>query len=74
VISLWGATSPQRTGPYGFDHLVLQGQAPCVPCNRRTCSIGRICLRSITPEQIGAKIELALRGPTVLATAHANRD
>ena len=74
VISLWGATSPQRTGPYGFGHLVLQGQAPCVPCYRRTCSIERICLRSITSEQIGAKIDLALRGSTILAAAHASRD
>lgn len=74
VISLWGATSPQRTGPYGFENLVLQGQAPCVPCNRRTCSIGRICLRSITAEQVGAKIHLALSGETIPPVAHAGHD
>jgi lipopolysaccharide heptosyltransferase I len=60
VISLWGATSPQRTGPYGYADLVLQGKAPCVPCRRRTCSIGRICLQSISTEQIGAKVRHAL--------------
>ena len=60
VISLWGATSPQRTGPYGYANLVLQGKAPCVPCLRRTCSIGRICLQSITSEQIGAKVRQVL--------------
>jgi heptosyltransferase I len=62
VISLWGATRPQRTGPFGFGNLVLQGEASCVPCQRRTCSIGRICLRSITAEQIVAKISAALAG------------
>ncbi len=60
VISLWGATRPQRTGPYGYADLVLQGKAPCVPCQRRTCSIGRVCLQSITTEQIGAKIRKVL--------------
>ena len=60
VISLWGATSPERTGPYGYNALAIQGQAPCVPCHRRTCSIGRICLQSITLEQIRAKVRSAL--------------
>jgi lipopolysaccharide heptosyltransferase II len=60
VISLWGATDPARTGPYNFSRLVLRGSAPCVPCRRRTCSIGRICLRSISAEQIEQKIRAAL--------------
>ena len=60
VISLWGATDPARTGPYRFSHLVLRGTAPCVPCRRRTCAIGRICLRSISAEQIEQKIRAAL--------------
>lgn len=60
VISLWGATSPLRTGPHGFGDLVLQGRAPCVPCYRRQCSIGRICLQSISREQIEGKIRAVL--------------
>ena len=60
VISLWGATSPQRTGPYGFDDLVVQGRAQCVPCYRRGCPIGRICMQSIGIEEIMAKIEKGL--------------
>lgn len=61
VVSLWGATDPRRTGPYGFAELAIQGQAECVPCRRRHCAIGRICMQSITKEQIAAKVELALR-------------
>jgi len=71
VISLWGATSPQRTGPYGYAELVLQGKAPCVPCQRRTCSIGRVCLQSITTEQIGAKIRNVLGGEKGAPVPHA---
>jgi len=71
VISLWGATRPQRTGPFGFGDLALQGEAPCVPCQRRTCSIGRICLQSITAEQIDAKINAALAGQVNACINHA---
>lgn len=69
VVSLWGATRPERAGPYGFAHLAVQGKAPCVPCERRTCSIDRVCMRSITADQIRVKIRMALaaREPT----AHA---
>ncbi|MET0503163.1 MAG: glycosyltransferase family 9 protein [Candidatus Binatia bacterium] len=60
VVSLWGATSPRRTGPYGFEHLVIEGRASCSPCYRKHCPIGRICMRSIALEEIMAKIETAL--------------
>jgi heptosyltransferase-1 len=71
VISLWGATSPQRTGPYGYGELVLQGRAPCVPCQRRTCAIGRVCLQSITTEQIRAKIRNVLGDEKRAPVTHA---
>jgi ADP-heptose:LPS heptosyltransferase len=61
VISLWGATRPQRTGPYGYGDLVIQGRAPCVPCNRRRCNIGRLCMQSITTAEISDRIAVALR-------------
>ena len=61
VISLWGATDPDRTGPYGFGDLVIRGQAPCVPCYKRQCTIGRICMKSIHNDEISAMIATALR-------------
>jgi lipopolysaccharide heptosyltransferase II len=60
VVSLWGATSPLRTGPYGFEDLVIQGRAACSPCYRKHCPIGRICMRSIEVEEIMSKIEMGL--------------
>lgn len=71
VISLWGATSPRRTGPYGFESLVIQGKAPCVPCNRRHCDIGRICMKSITIDMIAEKIAIAVGRANANQARHA---
>jgi lipopolysaccharide heptosyltransferase II len=60
VVSLWGATDPLRTGPYSFGDLVIQGTADCSPCYRRSCSIGRACMRSIDIKAIVAMIDKAL--------------
>ncbi len=60
VVSLWGATSPSRSGPYGFEELVIRGQADCSPCYRKRCPIGRVCMQSIDIEAIMAKVELGL--------------
>ncbi len=60
VVSLFGATSPQRSGPYGFDHLVIEGAAPCRPCYSRKCSINRQCMDAITADRVLAKIDEAL--------------
>jgi len=63
VVSLWGATSPARTGPYGFDELAIQGKAPCAPCYLKQCPIGRICMQSIGVEEIRAKLDIVLSRP-----------
>ena len=60
IVSLWGATNPSRTGPYGYDDLVIRGQAPCSPCYRAHCPIGRICMRSIDMEEVLRMIAKAL--------------
>jgi len=52
VISLWGATSPVRSAPWGSEELVLSGLAACSPCYTRRCPIGRVCMQRITPEQV----------------------
>jgi len=70
VISLWGATEPRRTGPFGFAGLAIRGQAPCAPCYQKTCPIGRICMQSITTAQIAAKITVALGSQCVDSIKH----
>jgi heptosyltransferase I len=56
VISLWGATSPVRTGPHGYEDLVIRGVAACSPCYLRRCPIDRVCMHSIDVEQVAAKV------------------
>ena len=60
VVSLWGATAPERSAPWGFAHLALRGEIPCHPCYLRRCPIGRECMRRILPSSVVAAIEGAL--------------
>jgi len=60
VVSLWGATDPQRTGPYGFMDLVIRGRADCSPCYLHQCPIGRICMQTISTDQVTRRVERAL--------------
>ncbi len=60
VVSLWGATTPARSAPYGSEDLVLVGRVPCAPCYLRSCPIGRQCMQDITPERVLAQITRVL--------------
>jgi lipopolysaccharide heptosyltransferase II len=63
VISLWGATSPLRSAPWGSEAFVLQGPAACSPCYARHCPIGRVCMQRITPDHIMQKVRAILQPP-----------
>lgn len=58
VVSMFGPTSPVRTGPYGSGHTVLTHPVPCGPCFSRTCrnAISLECLERISPEQVLAAV------------------
>ncbi len=60
VVSLWGATAPARSAPFGSEHLVLVGRVACAPCYRRRCPIGRQCMQTITPTRVLAHVARAL--------------
>jgi ADP-heptose:LPS heptosyltransferase len=60
AISLWGATSPVRSAPFGSETLVVSGRAPCVPCFLRTCPIGRLCMEDISVEAVVARARSVL--------------
>jgi heptosyltransferase II len=39
VVALFGAADPERTGPVGDGHRVLQArEVACVPCRSRKCT------------------------------------
>jgi ADP-heptose:LPS heptosyltransferase len=62
VVSLWGATSPKRSAPWGSQHLAVEGRAACAPCYVRRCPIGRLCMRRIAPQAVFAKVAQAVAG------------
>ncbi len=70
VVSLFGATSPKRSAPYAFEHLVLEGEAPCRPCYSRSCDIDRECMKAITAERVLSRIDEGL-GATGRADAQS---
>jgi heptosyltransferase I len=62
VVSLWGATAPERSAPWGFAELAMRGAIPCHPCYLRECPIGRECMRRIAPTDVAAMVR---RGATM---------
>ena len=70
VVSLWGATNPVRTGPYGYGDLVIRGEADCSPCYRARCPIGRLCMRSIDAEGVLTTVDKALSRGRGTPVAH----
>jgi ADP-heptose:LPS heptosyltransferase len=59
VVSLWGATAPQRSAPWGYADLAIHGEIPCHPCYLRDCPIGRECMRRIAPAAVAAMVRRA---------------
>jgi lipopolysaccharide heptosyltransferase I len=76
VVSLWGATAPERSAPWGFADLALTGAIPCHPCYLRECPIGRECMRRIAPGEVAAALRRALTAPRPahVATNDVSRD
>lgn len=55
VVSIFGATNPNWTGPYGQLHRVVSASdcAACRPCHSRTCQLGSLkCLDQIPVEAV----------------------
>ncbi len=64
VVALFGAADPERTGPIGPGHRVIQARdVPCVPCRSRTCknSVYLECMKRITVEQVYDAVEAVVR-------------
>jgi ADP-heptose:LPS heptosyltransferase len=59
VVSLWGATAPERSAPWGYEAYALRGQIPCHPCYLRRCPIGGECMRRIQPGEVASAVRRA---------------
>jgi ADP-heptose:LPS heptosyltransferase len=55
VVALFGAADPERTGPVGPGHRVIQATTVhCVPCRRRTCDnvVELECMNTLAAETV----------------------
>lgn len=58
IISLWGSTSPHRSGPWGSTAYMVQSPIGCSPCYRKICpGLGTLCMKSIPAAAVLAQIE-----------------
>ncbi|HVA81399.1 MAG TPA: glycosyltransferase family 9 protein [Candidatus Binataceae bacterium] len=60
VVSLWGATAPERSAPWGYAQFAIASEIPCHPCYLRECPIGRECMRRIEPGAVAAAVRRAI--------------
>ncbi|MFN7162257.1 MAG: glycosyltransferase family 9 protein, partial [Fimbriimonadales bacterium] len=51
VVSLYGPTSPDRTGPYGQRDRALYKRALCTECPADRC-VRKVCLQWITVDEV----------------------
>ena len=65
ALVVFGPTNPERTGPFGNQHRVIQSLNGCKPCMKRLCPHPESsCIRSVTAGEVIAAAEsmLANRG------------
>ncbi|MEW6076588.1 MAG: glycosyltransferase family 9 protein [Thermodesulfobacteriota bacterium] len=59
-VTIFGPTSPERTAPFGSEHLVVSANVPCAPCYKRKCpGKNMICMSAIQAEDVMRKIRQA---------------
>jgi len=70
VVALFGATSPERSGPWGWHHLVLRSDVPCAPCYLSNCPIDQLCMELISPAMVLERVDQVLAGVAVRKEWH----
>ena len=55
IVAIFGPTDHLVNGPVGTGHTIVRKDLPCSPCRDKTCK-DRICLRSITVDEVSAAV------------------
>ncbi|MGB5157582.1 glycosyltransferase family 9 protein [Desulfobacterium sp. N47] len=61
VVSLFGPTSPLRTGPYGNGHKVIRSDVDCSPCLKKECD-NTACMKNITVNAVFDAVKSSFGG------------
>jgi len=74
VVALFGPTSPERHGPVGAGHGIVQASLPCMPCYRRGCKLRdkNLCMESIVSDEVASKVQHTLASAAVGEAAGAS--
>lgn len=60
-VTLFGPTSPARTAPIGYEHLVVTAAYDCAPCYKKRCpDRHHSCMDDIKPARVIEKLSSAL--------------
>lgn len=51
IVAIFGPTSPERTGPYGKNNIVIRSTLKCASCLKRRCD-NFMCMSSIEPKEV----------------------
>ncbi|MEW5744992.1 MAG: lipopolysaccharide heptosyltransferase II [Nitrospirota bacterium] len=67
LVTIFGSTSPQLTGPVGYGNRIVRKGFSCGPCFERTCDTGDLrCMYTITSEEVFFTVkELLPKRPAV---------
>lgn len=70
VISIFGPTRPDQTGPYGQEGFALHHSLPCAPCMKSYCRWAEplACLTSISPARVADAVLARLDGKSLAIT------
>jgi lipopolysaccharide heptosyltransferase I len=52
IAAIFGPTNPIRTGPYGENNIIIRKVLPCSPCYKRKKCSNRICLDSLSADDV----------------------
>lgn len=52
VVGIFGPSDPERNGPYGEGHKVLQADIDCIKCWKRSCPKALECMESVSPQSV----------------------
>jgi lipopolysaccharide heptosyltransferase I len=55
IVAIFGPTDHLVNGPVGAGHTIVRKDLPCSPCRDKTCR-DRVCLRSITVDEVSAAV------------------
>ncbi len=61
-VSMFGATDPRITAPWGSEDLIVKASLGCSPCYLRECpGLNRLCMRLISPDEVFKFVDPFLR-------------